>query len=118
MTGYTETLDQKTYRCSHCGKTFEVPYYVHDWGYWYAGKICCSYRCMRAAGAGARKNGTFDEFYAPDTPRRINRRQTQEEVLRIEEYLRGNHSIRSTAIKFGRSEGFVFRIKKGMAVNG
>lgn len=31
--------------CENCGKSFFHPYV--EWGYYYDGKICCSYKCMR-----------------------------------------------------------------------
>ena len=34
-------------KCRCCGKKFDTQSAVAGWGYEYAGKICCSYSCMR-----------------------------------------------------------------------
>ena len=115
---YIESLEPKIEKCSVCGQKFPIPNYISDWGWKYNGKICCSYHCMRAAGVSDRKKGSFEEYYAPEKPDRVNRRRSQEEIRSIEDYLREKHSVHSAAIKFRRSLGFIQKVKKGMAADG
>ena len=116
MHTYTETLEQKNYHCAGCKKTFYVPYYVSDWGYWYSGKICCSYHCMRALQAKDRPPEM--NYYAPERKGNPRTPLTKTEINNIEKLLFRGISVRQTAKQAKRSEAVVWKIKKRLVSEG
>ena len=94
---------------------FDVPYYVSDWGYWYVGKICCSYHCMRALQA---KDRPQMNYYVPEEKHRENKPLTKDEIKNIEKILLRGTSARQTAKQVRRSEAAVGKIRKRLVAEG
>lgn len=115
MHTYSETLDYKTHRCAKCKQVFEIPYYVTEWGYWYAGKICCGYKCMRALQA---KDRPEMNYYAPEHTGNPRTPLTKAEIVNIEKLLFRGISVRQTAKQAKRSEAVVGKIKKRLVSEG
>ena len=114
---FIENLEPRTATCAVCGKKFEIPYYVTDWGYRFGGRLCCGYRCMRKAGEKERQRvDDVSEYYAPQ-PKKV-RKRTPEEVRQIEAWLRAGNSIYSACLKFNRSDALIREIKRGLMKNG
>ena len=116
MHTYMETLEQKNYHCASCKRVFYVPYYVNDWGYWYSGKICCSYHCMRVLQAKDRPPEM--NYYAPEHTGNPRTPLTKSEIVQIEKLLFRGVSARQVAKQMKRSESAVGKIRKRLVSEG
>ena len=107
--------EEKNHKCSVCGRMFPIPYYVREWGYWYAGRICCGYTCMRTIQA---KDRPKMDSYVPEKEGRRNIPLTQTEIKNIEKLLFRGQSVRKTAKQVKRSEAVVGKIRKRLVAEG
>lgn len=114
MYNYAETLTEHKYKCRGCGKLFEIPYYCVEWGYWYAGQICCSHRCMMAM---RRKDRAKMDAYSEKPP--VSRSPLSHvEIENIERLILKGHSNEKIAIAVRRSKSAVGNVRKRMVREG
>ena len=106
MHTYTETLKDRTQKCCNCGKKFEVPYYCVEWGYWYAGSVCCGYSCMMAM-----RRKDQEKLAKPIEKSSSKAPMTKEEIKKIERMIYKGYSNEKASQKSGRSRSTIQNIR-------
>lgn len=89
---YMHWLIERDRVCAHCGKVFQT--HGDEWGYYYQGKIACSYGCMRAMeneDTSRIPSSEFDGNESASTRRRIG----PKDIQRIETMYKAGHTVRN-----------------------
>ena len=109
---YIQSTSQITYKCKNCGKSFEIPFYCTEWGYWYGAHIVCGHRCMMAMRAKdlAKLNGEKQ-------PRKRPYVLSSKEIREIERLIAANKPTEVIAKTTGRSKSTIIKIKRRMAAD-
>jgi hypothetical protein len=111
MRAYIQATSQIKYKCRNCGKTFEIPFYCTEWGYWYGAHICCGYSCMRKLQAKEQAKLSMPKAKTQWV-------MTPKEIEAIERAILKGKSTMVIAKESGRSSSAILKIKRRMVEDG